>query len=186
MLVSDAERDRVVERLGEHTAAGRLTLEELSQRLDQALGARTSEDLLVAERDLPVALSAGLRTQRSPTRWSLSVMGGSRHRGRWLARDRLHAVAIMGGCELDFRDAAIEGPELVVDVLAIMGGVNVRVPEGVTVTVSTLSVMGGKQVDLGTEGPRPGMPSIHLRGLSVMGGLRVSTEPARSHRQIGG
>jgi hypothetical protein len=184
-LVSDAERDGVAERLRDHTVAGRLTLEEFSQRLDQALGARTHEELVVAERDLPASATTRAESRRSPTRWSLSIMGGTRHRGRWLARDRLRAVAVMGSCHLDFREAAIEGPELVVDVLSVMGGVHVQVPEGVTVTVSTLSIMGGKRVDLGTQSPQPGMPTIHLRGFNIMGGLRVSAKPVLSPRHIG-
>jgi hypothetical protein len=42
LRASDAERERVAASLREHCAAGRLTLEELSERLDEAYRARTT------------------------------------------------------------------------------------------------------------------------------------------------
>jgi hypothetical protein len=52
--VSDAEREEVVERLREHTAAGRLTPEELDERIDEAYAARTRGELDRVMRELPV------------------------------------------------------------------------------------------------------------------------------------
>jgi hypothetical protein len=52
---SDAERDAAVERLRTHTQAGRLTAEELDQRVEQALHATTRADLDALEGDLPAA-----------------------------------------------------------------------------------------------------------------------------------
>jgi Flp pilus assembly protein TadB len=53
MRASDSDRDRAVAALREHCAAGRITIEELSERLDQALRARTMGELSVPLRDLP-------------------------------------------------------------------------------------------------------------------------------------
>ena len=51
---SNAERDRVVDRLGAHFAAGRLTTDELAERLDAAHAARARADLARLEHDLPM------------------------------------------------------------------------------------------------------------------------------------
>lgn len=53
MRASDAERDEVVRRLGEHAAAGRLEASELDERIAAALAARTHAELAVVEADLP-------------------------------------------------------------------------------------------------------------------------------------
>jgi Domain of unknown function (DUF1707) len=53
VMVSDAERDRVVARLGDHAVAGRLTFDELELRVGRALAARTRPDLDAALRGLP-------------------------------------------------------------------------------------------------------------------------------------
>jgi hypothetical protein len=51
--VSDAERNRVIELLKQHTADGRLTLEEFEARVDETLASRTGSDLRMVLRDLP-------------------------------------------------------------------------------------------------------------------------------------
>ncbi len=60
--VGDADRDAVAAQLREHYADGRLTLEELNERLDQAFAAKTKADLNTVTRDLPQAppLAAGM------------------------------------------------------------------------------------------------------------------------------
>jgi Domain of unknown function (DUF1707) len=53
--VGDADRDAVAAQLREHYAVGRLTLEELNERLDQTFAAKTKADLNTVMRDLPPA-----------------------------------------------------------------------------------------------------------------------------------
>ncbi|GAA1871860.1 hypothetical protein GCM10009687_44630 [Asanoa iriomotensis] len=50
---SDDDRQRVVELLQQHTAVGRLTLDEFTDRVDNAYAARTLRDLAVVTSDLP-------------------------------------------------------------------------------------------------------------------------------------
>jgi hypothetical protein len=51
---SDSDRERVVELLQQHTAAGRLSLDEFAERVDVACAARTLGELAVVTSDLPV------------------------------------------------------------------------------------------------------------------------------------
>jgi hypothetical protein len=51
--VGDADREAVTTQLREHYADGRLTLDELNERLDQAFAAKTRADLNTVMRDLP-------------------------------------------------------------------------------------------------------------------------------------
>jgi hypothetical protein len=51
--VSDAERERAVADLREHFAAGRLTDDELSERVSAAYAARTAGELATVRADLP-------------------------------------------------------------------------------------------------------------------------------------
>lgn len=66
MLIGDADRDAAAAELREHYAAGRLTLEELNERLEQAFAARTKADLNAVMRDLPSAAgpAAGMPSGR--------------------------------------------------------------------------------------------------------------------------
>jgi Flp pilus assembly protein TadB len=53
----DYDRDRVAATLKRHYLRGRLTVDELSERLDVALGARSNRDLGAALRGLPAPWS---------------------------------------------------------------------------------------------------------------------------------
>jgi hypothetical protein len=55
---SDADRERIVEQLRQHTAEGRLTMDEFDQRMSAAYAAKTYGDLAQLTRDLPVDLGA--------------------------------------------------------------------------------------------------------------------------------
>ncbi len=67
MRVGDAERDAAANELREHFASGRLTQDELNERLDQTFAAKTRADLSGLFTDLP-----------SPTAWQDASAGGAR------------------------------------------------------------------------------------------------------------
>ena len=66
--VSDADREGVAERLREHFAAGRLTSDELEERLTATFSAKTAGDLRPVLADLPEPVPAGM--QAPPTGWA--------------------------------------------------------------------------------------------------------------------
>ena len=87
MRASDAERDAIIERLRAATGDGRLTLEEFSQRMEQASSARTRAELETLVADLPadarVTPGAVATQPAGPAAWHVSPIGGLRVRGPW-------------------------------------------------------------------------------------------------------
>ncbi|MEY9927917.1 hypothetical protein ABH926_002551 [Catenulispora sp. GP43] len=71
MRAGDADRERLVEQLREHHAAGRLTLEEFDERMTKAYEAKTYGELRTLTRDLPVDL-AQLNFQQAQQRTAAS------------------------------------------------------------------------------------------------------------------
>jgi hypothetical protein len=192
MRVSDAERDAVVRVLGEHASVGRLTLDELEERSAKALEAKTRGDLAALTADLPAesaaagsaadittgAPSAVLPAKpRRPVRWLVSVIGGGHHSGRFRAVGSVNAIAILGGAEVDLRNAEIEGGELTVNAFAILGGPTIYVPDTVEVETGGIAILGGVQQEGSRRTPRPGAPLIRIRGFAVIGGARVVRLP---------
>jgi hypothetical protein len=53
LRASDADRERAADRLREHAGAGRITPDELSERLDVVYAARTNGELAAVLHDLP-------------------------------------------------------------------------------------------------------------------------------------
>jgi hypothetical protein len=67
--VGDADREAIAAQLREHFADGRLTLEELNERLDQTFAARTKADLNTVMRDLPQAARPATGLPYGGTAW---------------------------------------------------------------------------------------------------------------------
>jgi hypothetical protein len=185
LRVSDAERDATVRTLGDNAAVGRLTLDELEDRAGRALAAKTRGELAALTSDLPQqADQAGPSAvpqarARKPVRWMVAIMGGSHRRGRFRAVGSINAVAIMGGDEIDLREAEIQGGELTLTLFALMGGSNVYVPDSVEVEVGGFSLMGGHE-EIGSERPRPGAPVIRIRTYNLMGGASIYRLPPQA------
>jgi predicted membrane protein len=81
------------------------------------------------------------------------------------------AEAFMGGIELDFREAMIEGEEARLDVSAVMGGIKVRVPRSWNVVNRVVTTLGGvKDRTRSSDGNK----RLVIEGTVVMGGLEIS------------
>jgi hypothetical protein len=182
LRVSDAERDVTLRKLGDHAAVGRLTLDELEDRSGKALAAKTRGELATLTSDLPA--QAGLpgadappAHPRKPVRWMVAIMGGSHRRGRFRAVGSINAVAIMGGDEIDLRDAEIEGGELTLNLVAVMGGANIYVPDSIETEVGGFSLMGGHEEVGSQRAPRPGAPVVRIKMYNLMGGATIYRLP---------
>jgi hypothetical protein len=183
LRVSDAERDQALRVLSDHAAVGRLTLDELEERSGRALAARTRGELATLTGDLPVEQGQNRPAPtlaKKPVRWMVAIMSGSQRRGRFRAVGSINSVAVMGGDEIDLREAEIEGGELTLNLVAVMGGATLYVPDSVELDVGGFSLMGGN-TEFGSErSPRPGAPVIRLRTWNLMGGATIYRVPPQA------
>jgi hypothetical protein len=101
----------------------------------------------------------------------LAVMGGVRKN---LSDDFRGgaATAVMGGIDIDLRDATMVRREAVLDVSTVMGGVKIRVPETWTVVTRVNNIMGGYSDS--TRRPKDDDHRLILKGTLLMGGLKVT------------
>jgi hypothetical protein len=197
MRASDADRERVAEALREAAAEGRLDLEELNQRLDQVFAAKTYAELAPITADIP---SPGTTAQRHvtsrpqssgidrhgypPGNVFLGIMGGFVRKGEWDVPPELHLTAIMGGGEIDLRDARFTQDTVTIHALAIMGGIQITVPEDADVQVNGIGIMGGfDHSPVGRGGP--GGPRIVINGVAFWGGVVIQRKPSdREYRPL--
>lgn len=182
--IGDRERQRVVDRLCVAFADDAMTASELERRLDLAYAARARHELEALVEGLPEpsdetapsrAPAAAVEPRRPHAESEMigAIMGGSERKGRWTPPRRLRVFALMGGVELDFREATFATAEVSVTVAAVMGGVEIVVPPGVRVEWNGIAIMGGfGSPDLGRP-PRSDAPVIRINGLVLMAGLDV-------------
>lgn len=79
-------------------------------------------------------------------------------------------TAIMGGCELDLRQASMQG-EAVLNVFAMWGGIEIKVPDDWTVSLEGTPLLGGFSEKTGA--PRDNSKRLIIRGVALMGGVDV-------------
>jgi predicted membrane protein len=82
------------------------------------------------------------------------------------------ATAIMSGCEIDLRKASIKEGEAVLDLTAIMGGIEIWVPEDWKVTLRGIPLLGGfedKTHPTGLESNK----NLIVKGYAIMGGVEI-------------
>jgi hypothetical protein len=187
---SDADRDRAAELLRGAAAEGRLTVDELDERVHEAYSAVTQADLERLVADVRVtgsflpeagAPAAGDRVPVAPgedgTARIVSVLGGSDRRGRWRLAPVCRVVNILGGADLDLTQVELTADVTELSVFSLMGGSDISLPEHLNVELSEFAFMGGNDLKVGDSRPDPGGPLLRLRIVSIMGGTGVRRGP---------
>lgn len=179
--IPDAERERVVDLLRHHCGEGLLTLDEFAERAGLVFAAETSTELDVVISDLPaIATEVPDAGRRKVRKWVVAIMSGARRSGRWRAGDQLTAIAVMGGAEIDLRQAEFDCPELHIVAIALMGGIDIIVPEGIEVDLQGVAIMGGKEARIAPVPFIAGAPRIKVTAFPIMGGVDVRSKKSES------
>lgn len=189
MRASDADRERVANVLREAAGDGRLTMDELDERLDAVYQAKTYAELEPITHDLPgagapaapapapAAPSDPARFGGEPTsHGAVAILGGFTRRGDWVVPKEFTAFMLMGGGEIDMREAKFAEREVSIHIFAIMGGCEIIVPEDATVRVTGVGIMGAFD-HTGSGTGSPGGPVITVNGVAFMGGVDVKRRP---------
>src|SRR4051795_1568995 len=153
LRISDSERHQVAEILREAAGEGRLDMDELDERLEQTYAARTYADLVPITLDLPThphqrpvvrPAAASPAVVPGPDKEShFAVLSGLSRKGVWVVPKQMTILAMMGGAELDLRQAKFAAPEVVITVNAFMGGAQIIVGLNVQVQMEGTGIMGG-------------------------------------------
>jgi uncharacterized protein DUF1707 len=175
LRVSDDDREACVARLRMAGGEGRLTLEELAERVELADAARTRGDLDALTADLPYAAPAIERKDRG---WIVAIMGGAERKGRWRPARNTNVVAVMGGAELDLREAEL-ADGVTITAVTVMGGIGIAVPDGVSVELGGFAVLGANGGPRDQVPPLPNAPIVRVRAFSLMGGVDVERKRSR-------
>ena len=190
LRASHADRDQVVEVLRVAAGDGRLSAEELDDRLERALTARTYAELTALTADLPatpgaivVPPGAGAVSATPKDLVRIHVHGSSARRdGRWVVPKELDVKARGGSVTLDFTEAVITQPLLRIAAEVRGGGLRLITRPGIVVDADDISQHGGS-VTL-PEPPGPGEPillRVEISG-SVHGGGITAGPPPPPHR----
>jgi hypothetical protein len=206
MRVSNDDRERVAQVLNTAMAEGRLTVNELEERLDKVYAAKTFGDLEPLLRDLPIGNQAVQYPLAPPAPGSspvpmppptnriggrgtstgaVAIMAGADRKGVWTVPPTFTSFALMGGIEIDLTQARFEEAETTIQAFAFMGGIEVYVPEDITVQVNGVGFMGAFENHARNQGqPIPGAPLVKITGLAVWGGVDVKYRKRKDRPEL--
>jgi hypothetical protein len=158
LRASHADRDLVVEQLRVAAGDGRLSPEELDERLELALTARTYAELATLVADLPAAGTAVSPASLSPTSLSPVVApsapkdlirlhcssGRAERLGRWVVPNRMDLKVSSGHITLDFTEAVIMQRMLHIDADVRSGHITLITKPGIVVDADDVTVRNGR------------------------------------------
>jgi len=173
---SDAEREATCDVLRAAAAEGRLTFDELADRVEAALASRTRAELARLTRDLPppaelVRAPSDGATLALPPIVASSAFGDLRREGAWRVPAYSSWSTLAGSIVLDLREAHFVRSPVTIHVRTALGSVEVLVPEGVAVELRTTSLLGS--VTQQADAADPAAPRVILTGRTIFGSVRV-------------
>src|SRR5215470_16950187 len=181
LRASHEDRDRIAELLRMAAGDGRLTAEELDERLEKALNARTYGELAALSRDLPTgpALLAGAVAGKPKEMIRIDCRSGSAKRdGRWLVPLRIEARVTSGHITLDFTEAVITQPSLQIDASVRSGSLKLVIKPGIVVDTDEVAVRSGGVKVRAPWGPEAPV-ILHIQVSGKVGSGHISAHPPR-------
>jgi hypothetical protein len=198
-----ARRQEAIDALCDAFARDEMELGEFERRVEAAHRAESAGELdrlladvgpraVPARPGRPAAEMSGTSARRAtalPGQARASevvggIMGGATRSGRWTPARRVNALGILGGVELDFREAVLAPGVTEVHAIAFWGGVQIVVPPDVRIECSGMGIMGGFDHRDDVAAPvDPMAPVIRITGIACMGGVEVRVRyPGESRR----
>ena len=184
LRASHQDRDRIAEQLRVAAGDGRLTMDELDERLEKALNAKTGSELAALVTDLPAVVDGTALALPAEAKElaRIEVSSGSAAReGRWVVPRAMEIKAGSGSVKLDLTQAVISGPTLQIDATVRSGSLTVITKPGIEVIVDDVSVSSGsaKVRQIAGYESVPTMLRVTVSG-SVRSGSITARPPRRS------
>jgi hypothetical protein len=195
----DLLREETVDQLVMNYGHGRLSLDAFQRRLDRAFDAPDHAELIALTADLDLQVDPGYVEQKreelavrydyeaadeaDDVDYLINILSGGDRGGEWIAASEIRVLNVMGGGDLDFTHARFSSRVTRVRVVCFCGGMDIFVPEGVSITVRTFNILGG----VSNKAPStldPGAPRIIVEGLVMLGGLDVKVKKTLKERML--
>jgi len=201
-------KERTIAELSQQFAEDNLDMEEFERRVTLAHRAASATELKELLHDLPgdpARFEAIVRVDTSGTEHALAarkstalvvesdvravqkltaIFGGVQRGGTWSVARQIVVRTIMGGAQLDFREAWLPAGVTHVRIVSVMGGVHIIVPPELAVEVDGHAIFGGfEHLERVPSDPEPSRPILRVTGFALMGGVNVETRlPGESRR----
>jgi hypothetical protein len=167
---SAAERDAATAALRDAFVGGHLTLEEFRDRIGAVLAAENIDELEQATAGVSTLPVAGEARAVSTV---VAFLGHQSRAGRWRLPGRLRLFGVLGDVHLDLGSAICTEETVDISAWAVLGEIDLQVPEGVEVELAGFDLFGSRRLQLAQAPPLPGAPHIRIRTRAAFGDVSV-------------
>jgi hypothetical protein len=178
-------RNKIIEQLKHNYTLDHIDVDDYERRLEVANHTKSTAELMALVKGLPetpgeeqnkpvsasgsYALNKGNVSSAMPL---VAIFSGIDRKGIWSPAKTIPAISIFGGIQLDLSEARLNPGVTSINVIAIFGGADIIVPDGVNVEVSGIGLFGGFDNATSSE-PHPSAPTIRITGVALFGGVSV-------------
>jgi hypothetical protein len=187
-------RELAIERLSAAFATGAIDTEEFERRVTIAHRSGSLQEIQALLGDLPVGTQAPSLTrelippdQAPPRARTLSILGSTRRAGRWSVPRQMEVRSYFGNVELDYRNAVLPAGEIVLDLKAVFGNIEITVPPHLAVAAEGNAVLGNfDHVDRAPAQHSADAPVLRITGTSVFGNVEITMRLNDDHPRLPG
>jgi hypothetical protein len=138
-----------------------------------------SGDATSREIGTDVAINKG-SIQQSAT--FAGILSGVSRKGVWRPARQTNVVALLGGVDLDYSEAEMPPGVTVINAFCALGGLDIRVPDGINVELEGIPILGGVE-DKSDGVVDPSRPTLRVKALVLLGGVEVKKAKQKKKRR---
>jgi hypothetical protein len=194
-LTLNEERDAIIERLRELFARDEINVDSLEHAIELVEQANSHEELVQIRKELDAvappaqtmptseALVPASDVARDTQRF-IAIFGGSEHKGQWRPKPKIRSISVFGGTSLDFTEAQLPPGDIEINLTAVLGGAEIKVPDDVAVDWQGVAILGGYTQSGDPPARVMGPSRIVIRGFCVLGGVEVKVRARHKEKGL--
>lgn len=178
-------KQEVIDILVHNYSHGYISEEAFERRLDAVIETKSHQAMMEQVEDLDSTPDEAIKKHKeekfsvnyneSASEESdtiVSILGSNDRSGQWVVPKTIKVFSILGGSNIDFTDARFNSPNVKVQILSILGGDNIYVPENVNVVSKAFCILGSIDNSAPSIASRQA-PTITVEGLILFSGLDI-------------
>ncbi len=187
-------REETIDQITVNYSHGEISLESFERRLDQAIDAKTHQELTALTEDLDLKVDNSFKEQKrekfdfqinahaaEDVDHIVNIFGGTNRRGAWEVSGEVRMINIFGGADVDFSEAVFSSKRTRIKVICLFGGANIFAPEGINVITKAMCIFGGIDNKMPSSNS-PDAPSIVIEGFIMFGGISIKLKRTLKER----
>jgi hypothetical protein len=178
-------KEEVIDVLVHNYSHGYISNEAFERRLDKVIETTLHQTMMDQIADLDATPSAEIKQQKEQllsvnyndeaseeSENIINILGGSDRSGHWVVPRKIRIYSILGGATIDFTDARFNSPNVNIQIISVLGGDKIYVPENVNVVTKAFCILGGIDNKAPSIASRQA-PTITIEGLILLSALDI-------------